>query len=79
MLGLCARALFRCLRHFGRDERGDEGVNKILIIALVAVPLVIVLIVFGGEIVDWFNEAWGKLTETDDIPDGGPAGGDGGP
>ena len=44
------------------DEQGDEGVNKILIIAMIVIPLVIVLIVFGKDIVKFFNEAWTKLT-----------------
>ncbi len=49
------------LRRFHQDEQGDEGVNKILIIAMVAVPLIIVLIFFGGEIKKFFVEAWANL------------------
>jgi Flp pilus assembly pilin Flp len=52
------------LRRFHSDEQGDEGVNKILIIAMIVVPLVIVLILFGKNIVEFFNSAWKKLTGT---------------
>ena len=43
------------------DEQGDEGVNKILIIAMIVVPLVIILILFGRDIVKFFKEAWAKV------------------
>ena len=53
-----ARSRLAGLHH---DEQGDEGVNKILIIALVAIPLIIVMVVFGGDIADWFNDAWKNI------------------
>lgn len=57
------RALMRAVRNFHRDETGDEGVNKILIIAMIVIPLVIVLIVFGEAIMEFFQDAWANLTE----------------
>ena len=57
-------SLARALRRFHSDEQGDEGVNKILIIAMIVVPLVIVLILVGKNIVDFFQAAWQKLTGT---------------
>ncbi len=64
-------SVLRALSRFHTDEQGDEGVNKILIIAMIVVPLVIVLILFGKNIVEWFQEAWKKLTGTskDNAPD----------
>ena len=59
------RALTRAVRKFHRDETGDEGVNKILIIAMIVIPLVIVLIVFGEAIMEFFQEAWANLTDED--------------
>ena len=56
------------IRRLHSDEQGDEGVNKILIIAMIVVPLVIVLILFGKDIVNFFTNAWKKLigkSETD--------------
>ena len=61
-------SLTRALARLHRDEQGDEGVNKILIIAMIVVPLVIVLILFGKDIVNFFTNAWKKLigkSETD--------------
>jgi Flp pilus assembly pilin Flp len=55
------RATLR-LRRFHHDETGDEGVNKILIIAMIAIPLIIALIAFGDKIVEFFKDAWDKLT-----------------
>ena len=57
-------SLTRALRRFHSDEQGDEGVNKILIIAMIVVPLVIVLILFGKNIVKFFQAAWENLTGT---------------
>ena len=59
------------LRRFHRDEQGDEGVNKVLIIAMIVVPLVTVLIIFGKEIVTFFKKAWGDLTKKSETE--GPA------
>ena len=66
-------SVLRALRRFHTDEQGDEGVNKILIIAMIVVPLVIVLILFGKNIVEFFQKAWEKLTGTskDNAPDSG--------
>ena len=50
-----------------RDEQGDEGVNKVLIIALIAVPLIIVMIIFGREIAAWFDSAWTNIKGQDAI------------
>ena len=75
-----APSLRGALARLHRDEQGDEGVNKILIIAMIVVPLVIVLIVFGKDIVDFFAKHWAKLTgtSTDKSPDLGYPGGAGG-
>jgi Flp pilus assembly pilin Flp len=53
-----------------RDEQGDEGVNKVLIIALIAVPLIIVMIIFGREIAAWFDTAWSNIKGEDAIKTG---------
>ena len=68
------KALSNRLAALHRDEQGDEGVNKILIIALIAIPLVIILLVFGKKIAEWFSEAWDNLSGNKntggfDVPD----------
>ena len=59
-----APSLRGALARLHRDEQGDEGVNKILIIAMIVVPLVIVLIVFGNDIVKFFRQQYRKLVDT---------------
>jgi Flp pilus assembly pilin Flp len=55
---------------FRSSEQGDEGVNKILIIAFVAIPLIIVIIVFGGRIKGWFGGSTNAINaESDTIND----------
>ena len=44
-----------------RNERGDEGISKVLILALIVIPLVLVLVEFGSELVVWFQEAWERI------------------
>ena len=53
-----------------RDEQGDDGVNKVLIIAMIVIPLVIVLITFGDEIVTFFNGIWEGLRDGNNAADG---------
>ena len=38
-----------------RDTTGAMSVEKILILALIALPILIVLLIFRKKIVDWFN------------------------
>jgi Flp pilus assembly pilin Flp len=45
----------RFARRFLRDERGDEAVNKILIVALICIPIVILIILFKDKIVGIFK------------------------
>ena len=54
------KTLWRALRIRGkrlhRDEQGDEGVNKTLIIALIGVPLIAVLVTFGTAASGWLAD-----------------------
>lgn len=68
MFFLTKHKLKRALDTLHRDERGDEGVNKILIIALIVVPLIIILLAFGRDIQVWFQEAWDNITGAERIP-----------
>lgn len=52
----------RRLGGFHKDQQGDEGVNKILIIALIVVPLVIIILIFGKKIAGWFQGASNNMT-----------------
>ena len=45
-----------------KDERGDnENLGRMLILALVLIPLVIVITVFGNEIVGKAKTIWAKV------------------
>lgn len=44
-----------------RDEGGAEGLEKLLIIAAVTLPLLGLLIFFRKEINTWVNDVWGRV------------------
>ena len=50
------------LREFHENERGDnENLGRMLVLALILVPIVIVLTVFGNEIVTKSKEIWAQV------------------
>jgi len=46
------------LKKLHRDERGAEGLEKLLIIAAIVLPLLGLLIIFRNEIKDWVVDMW---------------------
>ena len=59
VIELFLRRSARALAALHTNETGaDEGMNKLLIFAMVALPLLALLILFGGQIVDFANERW---------------------
>ncbi len=55
--------LGRFLKALYRDDTGAMAVEKILLIALIALPIIIVLAVFRHTIVGWFNSWFGQLEQ----------------
>jgi len=49
------------VRRLHADERGAEGLEKILIIAAIVLPLLGLLIIFRDAVKDWVGRVW---TET---------------
>ncbi len=47
-----------------RDDQGAEGLEKILIIAAIALPLLAVLLYFAGDIRTWVSENWSEVNDT---------------
>ena len=45
-----------------RDERGAMSVEKILILALISIPLITVLYFFRGKLVSWFQTQSNDVT-----------------
>ncbi len=46
-----------------RDERGAEGLEKLLIIGAIVIPLLGLLIVFRDKITDWTQGLWENVKE----------------
>jgi Flp pilus assembly pilin Flp len=54
-ISAASASLTRFARRFVRDERGDEAVNKILIVALICIPIIILIVLFKDKIVGIFR------------------------
>ncbi len=48
--------LYRC-------EKGAEGLEKLLIIGAIVIPLLGLLIIFRGKITDWTQDMWGDVQD----------------
>lgn len=46
------------------DEQGAEGLEKVLIIAAIALPLLAVLLFFSGQIREWVSNNWDSVQGT---------------
>lgn len=55
------REVWRRMATLHRNEHGDEGVNKLLIVALIVVPLLLALIAFKDKLIPAFEKAWKSL------------------
>lgn len=51
-------SMVRSLKRLHSDERGAEGLEKLLIIAAVALPLLGILIFFSKDLMNWVKELW---------------------
>ena len=57
------RRLLAELRAFHRDEGGMEGLEKLLIIAAITLPLLGLLIVFRNELWEWVRGLWSSTLQ----------------
>lgn len=55
------KSLLNVLRRLYKDERGAEGLEKLLIIAAIVLPLLGLLIAFRGDIGDWVVNLWNQI------------------
>ncbi|MFK7788331.1 MAG: hypothetical protein AB8C95_02410 [Phycisphaeraceae bacterium] len=46
------------------DDQGAEGLEKVLIIAAIALPLLAVLLFFSGELREWVQRNWESVNDT---------------
>jgi len=51
------------LRRLHEDERGAEGLEKLLIIAAIILPLLGLLILFRNTISEWISSVWTDVSE----------------
>lgn len=52
------KAAWNLLKRLHRDEQGSEGLEKLLIIAAVVLPLLGLLIVFRKDLASWVQGLW---------------------
>jgi Flp pilus assembly pilin Flp len=52
--------IIRSLKKLHRDEAGAEGLEKLLIIAAIVLPLLGLLIIFRNEIKEWVIQIWNQ-------------------
>ncbi len=50
------------LKRIHQDEQGAEGIEKVLIIAAIVLPLLAVLLYFKDKIVPWLKEQWESIS-----------------
>ncbi len=60
------------LKRFWKDDRGaEEEMNKLLILAFIALPLLALLIIFKDEIIGFVKDAWNDVVGSGpEIPSG---------
>lgn len=56
----------RSIRHFWQNEQGAEGLEKLLILALIVLPLLAVLIFFAEDIKEWMTGKWDDVKDEAD-------------
>ncbi len=63
------RRMWNALKAIHRDEQGIQGLELLLIVAAVVLPLLGLLIVFRNELWNWVKEIWGTtLSEGKNTP-----------
>lgn len=59
------RNMISPLRALHQDERGDnENLGRLLLLALVLIPLILLIAIFGGEIYDEAQSQWESVMGT---------------
>jgi Flp pilus assembly pilin Flp len=56
------KALWKRFKAVHRDERGADTVEYILLIAIIALPLLGLILVFKEKIYAWVNDLWERIT-----------------
>ena len=51
------------LKRLHRDNAGSIQVETILLLAVIAVPIVIIILLFGKKVISWFNDQASQLEQ----------------
>lgn len=66
-------SLMRSLVRLHKNEQGAEGLEKILILAAIVIPLLGVLLIFRSSITSWVSNAWETMVGQSNINDPNPS------
>ena len=53
--------MMKMLKYIHEDESGAEGIEKILIICAIVLPMLAVLLFFKEKIGDWLKSQWESI------------------
>lgn len=59
------------LGRLARDDRGAEGLEKVLIIAAIVIPLLAILLFFRDYLVDWLSDSTDQVRDDADVANQG--------
>ncbi len=62
------KSVWNVLKKLHQDERGAEGLEKLLIIAAIVLPLLGCLIVFRQKVGEWATNMWNTITGNANTP-----------
>lgn len=66
------RQIARLIARLHESEQGAEGLEKILILAAVVIPLLGVLLIFRDRIQTWVGDSWESMTGNANITNPDP-------
>ncbi len=55
------RKLWSIAKRLYADERGAEGLEKLLILAAIVLPLLAVLLIFKDKVAEYSKDAWNRI------------------
>ena len=55
------------LARLTRDDRGAEGLEKVLIIAAVVIPLLAILLFFKDYLIEWLSDSTDQVRDDADV------------
>jgi Flp pilus assembly pilin Flp len=59
------RGAMESLRRLHRDEAGSQGLEQLLILAAIVLPLLGLLIMFRNELREWVVKVWKDVRDQD--------------